>query len=163
VTIDKRAMYKTLYISDDPSLVAAGDTSNGLWSLPCKTLVCVPLDTSIVANVVPQTCKNTAIGSTCNLACKNGFTASSATIACTTNGWATATATCSSPSAGTTTAAATTAEPKGDAGVAVGVTLTLIILAGVGAFLFVRYRQGKLIVKKAADHYTTTFGQPDNV
>lgn len=33
-----------------------------------------------------------------------------------------------------------------------GVIIAVLVVLGVGAFLFIRYRQGKLIVKKSSDY-----------
>jgi hypothetical protein len=55
-----------------------------------------------------------------------------------------------------------TAAPTGmSAGGAVGITIAVLVVVGAGVFLFIRYRQGKLVIKKAGD-YTTTFGEADN-
>jgi hypothetical protein len=169
VAIDKRATSKALYITDD--YIPGGDDSlyYGLYALPCLELVCIPLDDRIVPNVVSGSCPKTQPGSDCELICKNGFVSSVTHIECTASGWTNVDVICAPlsddippPAANSNDSVVTTAAPTGmSAGAAVGITIAVLVVVGAGVFLFIRYRQGKLVIKKAAD-YTTTFGETDN-
>jgi hypothetical protein len=177
VTIDKRATSKALYITDD--YIPGGDDSSyyGLYALPCLELVCIPLDDRIVPNVKSGSCALTTPGSDCELVCKNGFVSSVTHIECTANGWTNVDVICAPPvsnegndvqpaasgsNVNSNGSVGTTAAPTGmSAGGAVGITIAVLVVVGAGVFLFIRYRQGKLVIKKAGD-YTTTFGETDN-
>jgi len=146
IAFDARPTAKNLYISDDTN-----GSSTHLYELTCSQLACVPLDDRYIKHVLDGSCANTPVGSTCAVACAHGYTRNATTIGCTSSGWGTTGIAClnsSSPSSNSPAPAPGALPSDGpDAGVAVGVTVAVLIVAGVAVFLFIRHRQGKLVVK----------------
>ena len=112
-----------------------------------------------------------------------GFASTVSVIECSPNGWTNVGVSCdavpepdpnppapivtpdpNSQSDKTTTSPGNSDDGDGglDTGGAVAITIVVMLVVGAGVFFYIRYRQGKLVIKKATD-YTTTFGEPENV
>lgn len=150
---DSRPTSKSIYISDDA--VPTDTTDQGLYELSCLTFTCVSLTTDLVPNLLGNICPNTNVGGTCTLACADGYASLNSTVSCTAEGWDLNRVACSQTSGGGGSgggSGGTTVAPSSDGGVIAGVIIAVLVVLGVGAFLFIRYRQGKLIVKKSSDY-----------
>jgi len=152
---DSRPTSKSIYISDDA--VPTDTTDQGLYELSCLTFTCVSLTTNLIPNLLGTICPNTNVGGSCTLTCADGYSSLNSSVSCTEEGWDLNRVACSQTSGGGgsgggPSASGTTAAPSGDGGVIAGVIIAILVVLGVGAFLFIRYRQGKLIVKKSSDY-----------
>lgn len=148
---DSRYNAKTLYIADDPAGSPTSTGSQGLYSLSCSSIVCIPLDERFIQNVLDGSCGNTPVGQTCQLSCNSGHHTDTSSITCLETGWDSIGITCEANIA--------PAEPVVAESAAVGTSvvlalLAIAILAGV-VFLFVRMRKSKTAVN---DSDFTPFG-----
>merc|ERR1712224_387768 len=77
---DPRSIAKTLYISDDPS--QSSGSVQGLYSLSCDTIVCIPLDERFIQNVLDGECGNVPVGESCAFSCDPAHHSDTTSITC---------------------------------------------------------------------------------
>jgi hypothetical protein len=146
---DSRYNAKTLYIADDPAGSPTATGSQGLYSLSCSSIVCIPLDERFIQNVLDGSCGNTPVGQTCQLSCNSGHHTDTSSITCLETGWDSIGITCEA-----NIAPIVVAESAAVGESVVLALLAIAILAGV-VFLFVRMRKSKTAVN---DSDFTPFG-----